>query len=261
MLRKSYYIIWRWVALVSLVVHILFGYFYQELLADARTMGEVTSSYPSFFSPAPYTFAIWGVIYLSLIAYSIFQLLPPNKLHLVYDKLAKPFVLSTVTATSWILSFVENEIVVSMFFILLLLGSASILYIRSKEAILREQISVWVTIPFSLLLSWIFVATIANFEIFVTHVGWQHTILGEPAFSILLLTGAMALGIWISSTYKDFVFPLVVSWASFGISVGQKLANREVSMSAFIIGVILVLWAVGLALWMHSHRRPKLSLQ
>lgn len=259
--RKTYHIAWRWIALISLLAHISFGYFYQEILPNAKTMREVTSSYPSFFSPAPYTFAIWGVIYLSLIIYSIFSLLPSNKLDLVYDTLAKPFAFANFMATCWILSFVEDEIVVSMLFIMLLLGSAIILYLRSKEAILREQISTWVSVPFSLLLSWICVATIANFEIVVTSIGWHNTILGDAAVNILLLTGTMALGIWVSSTYKDFIFPLVISWASFGISVGQKFANREVSMSAFIIGVILVLWTVGFASWMYSRKRPKLSMQ
>ena len=34
--------------------------------------GDVTAQYPVLFVPAPYVFAIWGVIYAGLIAFAIF---------------------------------------------------------------------------------------------------------------------------------------------------------------------------------------------
>ena len=36
--------------------------------------GAVSDSYPNLFAPAGITFAIWGVIYLLLAAYTVFQL-------------------------------------------------------------------------------------------------------------------------------------------------------------------------------------------
>jgi len=261
MLRKSYNYIWRWVALISLIATILFSYFYEQLLPNAKTMREVTMAYPTLFTPAPYTFSIWGLIYLALTAYAVYQLLPSQKLLSVYDTLAKPFTFVNFMTSCWVFSFSEAEIPVSMFFIILLLISSILLFLRSKEGILRDQISVWISVPFSLLLSWLCMATAANLEILLAYIGWRGGELGEAPIAILMLAGAMSLGIWTSSTFKDFVFPLVISWASFGISVGQKTANREVSIAGFIIGIILLVWTAGLVIWFNGRKRHKLSLQ
>lgn len=260
MLRRSYHIIWRWIALVVLIGNVLFNYAYLQLLPHAKSMQEVSTAYPSLFTPAPYTFAIWGLIYVCFAAYAIFQLLPSQYIHSLYDSLAKPFAFINLMLSCWVFSFSQEEISVSLLFMLFVLLAGIVLFLRSKEAILREQVSVWITIPFSLFLGWICIATIANFEVLIQQLGWKN-FLGDAPFIILLLAGAMGLGIWVSSNFKDLVFPLVISWASFGISVGQKTSNREVSSSAFIIGVILLLWTVGFAIWLSGRKRPKLSIQ
>lgn len=37
------------------------------------TIGEVSNNYSSLFTPAGYTFSIWGIIYLLLLAFAIYQ--------------------------------------------------------------------------------------------------------------------------------------------------------------------------------------------
>ena len=40
------------------------------------TAPEIADSFDVYFVPAGYVFSIWSVIYLGLIAYAVFQLLP-----------------------------------------------------------------------------------------------------------------------------------------------------------------------------------------
>ena len=37
-------------------------------------MGGISDKYDTLFTPSGYAFAIWGIIYLGLIAYALFQL-------------------------------------------------------------------------------------------------------------------------------------------------------------------------------------------
>src|SRR5260221_313749 len=43
---------------------------------DGRTSARISAKFPSVVTPADYAFTIWGVIYLGLIAFSIYQALP-----------------------------------------------------------------------------------------------------------------------------------------------------------------------------------------
>ena len=42
----------------------------------ATNSGEVSDSFFTYLIPAGYTFAVWGPIYLGLIAYAVYQALP-----------------------------------------------------------------------------------------------------------------------------------------------------------------------------------------
>jgi hypothetical protein len=55
------------------------------------TMKEITDKYDTLFSPAGYAFSIWGLIYLSFIAYAIYQLRPAQRSNKLYDKVAPVF--------------------------------------------------------------------------------------------------------------------------------------------------------------------------
>src|SRR6056297_2670655 len=38
-----------------------------------KTIGEISAKYDTLFTPAGYAFSIWGLIYLRLIAFTVFQ--------------------------------------------------------------------------------------------------------------------------------------------------------------------------------------------
>jgi hypothetical protein len=40
---------------------------------NGKTTGELSDAYPNLFVPAGYVFAIWGVIYLLLLAFTVYQ--------------------------------------------------------------------------------------------------------------------------------------------------------------------------------------------
>src|SRR5512140_1095602 len=55
-----------------------------NILADALPINglntaAISDSFHVYFVPAGYVFSIWGLIYIGLIAYAIYQLLPAQK--------------------------------------------------------------------------------------------------------------------------------------------------------------------------------------
>ena len=58
----------------ALVGTIYVNYLAQKLPINGLTQTDISESLPNLFTPAGLTFSIWGVIYLLLAAYTVFQL-------------------------------------------------------------------------------------------------------------------------------------------------------------------------------------------
>jgi hypothetical protein len=68
---------------ISVVLTVL-GTLVVNVLADALPInglgtGQISDRFQVYFVPAGYVFAIWGLIYLGLIAFAIFQVLPSQR--------------------------------------------------------------------------------------------------------------------------------------------------------------------------------------
>jgi hypothetical protein len=65
--------------LVAALTTIVFNIAANTLPLNDLTTGELSDRFQIFFVPAGYVFSIWGLIYLGLIAYGIYQLLPAQR--------------------------------------------------------------------------------------------------------------------------------------------------------------------------------------
>jgi hypothetical protein len=46
---------------------------------NGRTTGEISDSFSLVFVPAGYVFSIWGLIYLAVVGFAVFQALPSQQ--------------------------------------------------------------------------------------------------------------------------------------------------------------------------------------
>ena len=69
---------------------------------NGQTTAAVSDSFPVYFVPAGYVFAIWGVIYLALIAYTIFQALPAQRANPTLRRIGWLYILSAAANSAWI---------------------------------------------------------------------------------------------------------------------------------------------------------------
>lgn len=57
--------------LIFYILTVLVNVLANAIPINGKTTGEIADSYPNLFTPAPFTFTIWGVIYVN-IPFSIY---------------------------------------------------------------------------------------------------------------------------------------------------------------------------------------------
>ena len=62
--------------LAATVLTLVMNYLSNALPLFGNSNGEISDRLPNAFTPAGLTFSIWGVIFLGLIVFAVFQALP-----------------------------------------------------------------------------------------------------------------------------------------------------------------------------------------
>lgn len=173
--------------------------------------------------PANYAFAIWGLIYLGLIAYGIYQLRPAQYRNPTIRRVDTLLIIACIAQIIWVYLFTLRLFwvsVVAMLAILLPLIGAYVQLGIGRVRAPREQ--KWlVQVPFSVYLGWISVATIVNVASALYSGGWQGGGLGAGGWTaIMLLVGAVIAAI-VAVQRADVAFTLVIIWAYVAIAIRQ----------------------------------------
>lgn len=203
---------------VLYIAMIVVNFMANSLPINNRSTGDISDTYPNLFAPAGITFSIWGLIYLLLAGYVIYQFLNRDpKKESLFRKINLFFILSSVANISWIFAWHYDYIGISLMIMLVLLFSlikiADIL--RGKHFSSTEKIFIWA--PFSIYFGWITVATIANITILLVSVGWNGFGIAESVWTVIVLLVGALVGILATLKNKNIVYGLVFVWAYLGI--------------------------------------------
>lgn len=174
--------------------------------------------------PANYAFSIWGVIYLGLIAFGIYQLLPNQRQNPVLRRVDYLLIVSCVVQAAWVVLFLSRQFWLSTIAIvgilLPLIGIYRQLAAGQQRLSRREQ---WLTqIPFSIYLGWISVATIVNVALSLFNSNWDGFGIAAPVWTAMMMVIAAALAAVIAIQHRDVAYPLVIVWALIAIAVRQS---------------------------------------
>jgi hypothetical protein len=213
---------------------------------NGQGTGEISDRFLVYFVPAGYVFAIWGVIYLGLIAFTIYQALPAQRASLRLGRMRPFYFLGCLANSAWIFAWHYNRFEISLALMVILLlsliGSYLQLGIHYASPASFER---WVVdLPISIYLGWISVATIANVTNVLYIQGWDGSPLSPQAWAILMLAVAVVLGFIVSLTRRDIPYLLVFIWAFAGIAVkfsdGASPLQSAAVTTAGWIAVVLV---------------------
>ncbi len=224
-----------------------------NILADALPInglgtGAISDSFHVYFVPAGYVFAIWGIIYIGLLAYAVFQALPSQKDNPRLQATGWWVVLGGLANSAWIFLWHYQRFVGTLAAMLLLLVTLIIVYVHL--GINRFKVSsaeTWaVRIPFSIYLGWITVATIANVSDVLYYLGWNRFGISEAAWMVIVLGAVVLISGLMSFLRKDIAYTLVILWALVGIAV-KFPAEGVVTVAVWVtFGLVAILLAASL---------------
>lgn len=199
--------------------------------------GEISDKYPTNITPAGYAFSIWSLIYLGLLIFSIYQLLPANIQR--FRAIRSIYILSSALNCAWLFAWHSDQIAISFAIIASLLGTLVIINYRLKETRSFAEAAA-VKAPFGLYVGWVSAATLVNFVIMLKYLRVD-TSSYEIALGAGLLLLAAAFGVFIRVKFLNYLAPLAVAWALTGIAVKQS--GKTLIVSAAAVGVVACLIA------------------
>ncbi len=205
-----------------------------------RQTGQISDSFPSFFTPAGYVFAIWGLIYLALLAYAIYQALPAQRDNPRLVATRGLFVLSCIFNVAWLLCWHYLLIVPSMGMMIGLLATLVLLYLRLGVGQFAVSVAEsWLArVPFSIYLGWITVATVANAVTTLIELDWNGWGLSGQVWALLLVLIAASIGVAFALSRRDIPYNLVLLWAFAGIWVAH--ASEPIVVYGVVAGLLMV---------------------
>ncbi|WP_405576583.1 tryptophan-rich sensory protein [Winogradskyella sp. Asnod2-B02-A] len=232
--------------IIALILTIFINYLSNTGALNNTTIGEVSNSYRSLFTPAGYTFAIWGLIYLLLIGFAIYQGRSLFKKVENDDFVMRTgwwFMLSCLFNSLWVFAWIYEYTAVSCVFIFLLLFSLIKIVINNRMELDDEPLSIiaFVWWPFVVYSGWVTVASIANVSTYLVKMGWDGFGVSDVTWTILLIAIAVLLNILITWRRNMREFALVGAWALIGIGNANKLNNETLMYVAFISAAILII--------------------
>jgi hypothetical protein len=249
----------RWRVFLSLLnVTGYLGMVAVNVLANAlplnnKTTGELSDQYPNLFVPAGVTFSIWGVIYVLLALFIVYQLFcvfgKRERRSPFIERIGIMFFVSSLANLSWIFAWHYQFIPLSLLLMLVLLAALIGIYLRlgigrSGSSGTQKYI---VHLPFSVYLGWVTIATIANVTVLLVAGGWSRLGLSEQFWTVAVIAVGLLLALTVVFRRRDIFYALVVDWALAGIVLKRLEADTVPVKSVIIaaaVGMLLITLAV-----------------
>jgi benzodiazapine receptor len=215
---------------------------------NGQNTGEISDRFKVYFVPAGYVFSIWGLIYIGMILFAVYQALPSQRHNPRLQRTGYWFVFSCLANIIWLFLWHYNQFPLTLLAMLSLLASLIIIYLRLGIG----QVDVspgerWlVHLTFSVYLGWVSVATIANVTDVLDYLGWNGWGIASPVWAVIMLVVATGLAVTMGIRRRDIAYMLVFIWAFIGIAIkqGDVALIRYSTWVLTVIVLIIALWSV-----------------
>ena len=241
--------------IVSLLAALVVNYLAVNLPLNGISTGEISDLFDVYFVPAGYVFSIWGVIYLGLLGFTIFQALPQQRKNPQLAEIDIWVSLSNIANGLWLVSYHYQKFVLSLVIMLLLLYLLTNIF-NKLEIGKRKVKPAWkwaVEVPYGIYLGWITVATIANATQVLDYINWDGFGIAPEVWFVIMVFMTVFISALMNLRRRAFEFTLVLAWAFVGIAVkfpDVSVVHYAAWGGAIAVCVIAMLaFALNLADW------------
>jgi hypothetical protein len=199
-------------ATVSFLIMLYINYLANALPIGGNTTGDISSKYQTLFTPAGFTFSIWGIIYLLLTIFLLSLFINPNQpIGPNQTLILSLFILVNLLNIAWLFSWHNDFIVLSSVVMLFLLLTLLIIL----QNITKANLLTYAT--FSIYTGWISVAFIANIAITITKLDLSIFMNHETTWFYIIIGVSLIIGGYMVLKEHNYYYGGVFLWAYFGI--------------------------------------------
>ncbi|WP_178989380.1 tryptophan-rich sensory protein [Winogradskyella schleiferi] len=250
---------------IAFIIVIIINYVSVTGALNNTTIGEISDSYNSLFTPAGYAFSIWGIIYLLLFGFVVYQ---GRSLFVSVandDFVLKTgwwFVLSCVFNSIWVFAWVYEYTGLSCVLIFLLLMALVKIVINNRMELDDEPFPTILCLwwPFVIYSGWVTVASIVNISSYLVKLGWDGFGLSESVWTIIMIVAALIINQYVLWKRNMREFAAVGAWALIAIGIANKGTNAIILYAAFI-GAAILLISTGIHGYKNRATNPFLKLK
>lgn len=231
---------------VALIATIVINYLSNTGVFNGNTMASVSDKYHNYFTPAGYAFSIWGLIYLGLLAFVIYQ--GRGLFKKVTDEwpvlqIGWWFIISCVSNSLWVIAWLYDYIGVSVILMMILLVSLIKIILATRMELddlpIKKIAFVWW--PFCFYSGWISVAFVADIAAWLTKIKWNGFGISAIVWTLIMIIVAGVINLFITWTRNMREFALVGAWALSAIAVANWNGEQSIKITAIVVAVILLL--------------------
>lgn len=234
------------IMVIGLLLMLSVNFLANALPIAGFTTGELSDFYPNLFTPAGFTFSIWGLLYLGLIFVV---------LNYLFTKKPEPefvvlFFINGILNSSWILFWHYQHIAISVLIMVLLFGN---LFQLNKHLIQnRNHFNSFLYFPvFQVYFGWINFALIANITAFLVSIKWNGWGIDESIWTQILLGTGFIICYFLSRYFNSIFFILVAFWTYFGVYVKHTSPNAFEGQYPTIINTLYGMFVLLGILFVH----------
>lgn len=233
----------KWINTIAFALMVIVNALANLIPIGGNTTGQVSGAYPNLFTPAPYTFSIWGVIYLLMAVFILYQwevFDGGTYSALVRKDIGLWFAVSCVLNIGWIFLWHYQQIGLSTVAIALLLISLMIIQSRLTEAGGSLIKRITAKAGFSLYFGWIIAATMANISVWLTKIGWNGFGLSKDFWMVTVSLIGAIIACAVVVFGKKRIAGIAVMWAYAGILVRHLSPAYYAGSHPYVIATIVV---------------------
>ena len=230
--------------IIAFLTTVFVNYLSNTGAINNTTIDEISEATKNLFTPAGYAFSIWGLIYLMLLGFIIYQ--SRSLFTKVRDddfilKTGWWFVLSCFANIMWITFWLYGYMEYSILAIFVLLFSLLKIVLNNRMELWDAPISVIAFLwwPFVFYSGWVTVASIANVAAYLTSIEWNAWGYSEVSWAVTMIIIAGIINLVVTWRRNMREFALVGVWALAAIAVANWNVSKTVAYAAIAVAAVL----------------------
>ncbi len=245
----------KFLAAVTFIIVLSVNFLANYLPINGVMTSEISDKYESLFTPPGFIFAIWGVIYILLFLFTVYQFLELRNKETEIDdnyveKVSGYFMFSNIFNVLWILAWHYDLILLStifMFFVYIYLFLI-MLQIHKTYNSLKDRL--FIEIPFSIYFGWINVALLANLMAVYKYFSLEK-LLNENLTTIIVILVGLIIIASTSIYFKSISYLLTGAISYVSIFLNHVNPNKYNSNYKYIIASLIGSFVVFIAVYIY----------